>query len=158
MISDVRRAANTANAILPTYLPAALPRGSYRFCSPAGIASRTRYSYLSPRTHRHKRVHTRAGEANVVKSFRDWLNEGEEIYNTALGEFKALESQIEALEAQLAAKKAEVNQIAHVIGKPAVEGVRRVSAQLVEAEHAGSAVPAGQVARALTGRGLVGRP
>lgn len=94
----------------------------------------------------------------MTKSFRDWLAEGEEIYNTTFSEFKALESQIEALEAQLASKKAEVNQIAHVIGKPPVEGARRVTAQLLEADQAAAAhvntVPPGTVARALTGRGV----
>jgi hypothetical protein len=96
----------------------------------------------------------------MPKIFRDWLSEGEEIYNATLSEFKALEAQIEALEAQLTSKKAEVNQIAHVIGKPPAEGARRVTAQLLETEQASVAavnvVPAGNVARALTGRGLVG--
>jgi len=102
----------------------------------------------------------------VTKSFRDWLSEGEQIYATTMGEFKSLESQLEALEQQLAAKKAEVNQIAQVIGKPPVESsARRLTAQLIEAEQvasapvaAAAAVPPGNMARALSGRGsLIGR-
>ena len=97
----------------------------------------------------------------MTKSFRDWLSEGESIYSAALHEFQALEAQIESLEQQLTTKKAELNQIAHVIGKPPVEGTRRLSAQLLEAEHAASAaasaIPAGNMARALSGRGLAGR-
>jgi hypothetical protein len=90
------------------------------------------------------------------------LSEGESIYNTTLSEFQAIEAQIEALEQQLLTKKAEVNQIAHVIGKPPVEGKHRVSAQLIDAEQAASApagvvAPVGNMARALSGRGLVGR-
>jgi hypothetical protein len=101
----------------------------------------------------------------VNKSFRDWLSEGEQIYSATLNEYKALEAQLEALEKQLAAKKSEVNQIAQVIGKPPVEtNGRRLSAQLVEAEQvasapaAATAVPPGNMARALSGRGsLIGR-
>jgi len=103
----------------------------------------------------------------VTKSFRDWLSEGEQIYTSTLSEYKSLEAQLDALEQQLAAKKAEVNQIAQVIGKPPIEASsRRVSAQLVDAEHLASAqssttaatVPPGNMARALSGRGsLIGR-
>jgi hypothetical protein len=94
----------------------------------------------------------------VQKSFRDWLTEGERLYTTALNEFQALEIQIDDLEQKLAAKKAEVNQIAHVIGKPPVEGNRRLTAQLVEAEPSSMNIaPAGNIARALSGRGLGAR-
>jgi hypothetical protein len=98
----------------------------------------------------------------VNKSFRDWLSEGEQLYNASMNEFKAIESQLDALEQQLAAKKAEVNQIAQVIGKPPVESTgRRLTAQLIESEQVAStnaAVPPGNIARALSGRGsLIGR-
>ena len=65
----------------------------------------------------------------------------------------------------MAEKKAEVNEIAQVIGKPPVEGKCRVSAQLIDpgasagngngSAGAGAvgAIPAGQMARALSGRG-----
>jgi hypothetical protein len=91
----------------------------------------------------------------VSKSLQDWLAEGEHLYNETLKEFQALEAQIDELEQRLTAKKAEVNQIAQVIGKPPVEGNRRLSAQLVE-EHGPQSIPHSQatIARALTGRGL----
>ena len=92
------------------------------------------------------------------KSFRDWLGEGEALYNAALGEFNAIEAQIDELEQRLAAKKSEVNQIAHVIGKPPVEGGRRLTAQIIEPEHHSvNSAPAGNMARALSGRGMAGR-
>jgi hypothetical protein len=97
-------------------------------------------------------------ENGVQKSFRDWLSEGEHLYAGALGEYQAIEAQIENLEERLAAKKAEVNQIAHVIGKPPVEGNRRLTAQLVEGDsHNLNTAPAGNIARALSGRGLSAR-
>ena len=97
-------------------------------------------------------------EIGVQKSFRDWLSEGEHLYANALGEYQAIEAQIENLEERLAAKKAEVNQIAHVIGKPPVEGDRRLTAQLVDGDmHNVNTAPAGNIARALSGRGLSAR-
>jgi hypothetical protein len=97
-------------------------------------------------------------EHGVQKSFRDWLGEGERLYTTALNEYQSLETQIDELEQQLAAKKSEVNQIAHVIGKPPVEGARRLTAQLVEGDsHNVNTAPAGNIARALSGRGLTAR-
>jgi hypothetical protein len=97
-------------------------------------------------------------ENGVQKSFRDWLSEGERLYNTALSEYQGLETQIDDLEQKLAAKKSEVNQIAHVIGKPPVEGNRRLTAQLVEGDsHNINMAPAGNIARALSGRGISSR-
>ena len=97
-------------------------------------------------------------ENGVQKSFRDWLSEGERLYSTALSEYQGLETQIDELEQRLAAKKSEVNQIAHVIGKPPVEGNRRLTAQLVEGDaHNVNTAPAGNIARALSGRGLSAR-
>ena len=97
-------------------------------------------------------------ENGVQKSFRDWLSEGERLYSTALNEYQALEIQIDELEQRLAAKKSEVNQIAHVIGKPPVEGNRRLTAQLVEGDsHNVNVAPAGNIARALSGRGISAR-
>jgi hypothetical protein len=114
-------------------------------------------NYRAGSTRAHK-------EFSVTKSFRDWLAEGEQLYNATLSEFKAIEGQLDALEQQLAAKRAEVNQIAQVIGKPPVDSTsRRVSAQLVEPEQvasapASAALPPGNMARALSGRGnLIGR-
>ena len=88
----------------------------------------------------------------MSKSFRDWLTEGESIYSEALKEFQSLEAQIQQLEARLIEKKAEVNQIAQLIGKPPVDGARRVSAQLMEEDESRPNVAVGAVTRALTGR------
>src|SRR5579884_2093692 len=67
----------------------------------------------------------------VSMSFQQWLQQGEMIYQNALREFHAIEAQLDELEQRLVAKQAEVNQVAAVIGKPPVEGTRRVSAQIV---------------------------
>ena len=92
-----------------------------------------------------------------MKTFNEWLNEGEQLYSLAVDEFKAIEAQINDLELQLTAKKGEVNQIAQIIGKPVVEHTRRVTAEVIEATQVGSAmgaaIPIGRLARALTGRG-----
>jgi hypothetical protein len=57
-------------------------------------------------------------------NFQDWLKQGESLYQAALKEFHDYEAQLAELETRLAAKQAEVNQIAQMIGKPAVEGTR----------------------------------
>lgn len=91
----------------------------------------------------------------MTKSFKDWLTEGEQLYSATLREYQAIEAQLDELEQKLIAKKAEVNQIAQVIGKPPVESSRRLSAEIIDA-HGPSSVansPA-TIARALTGRGL----
>ena len=96
-------------------------------------------------------------------SVQQWLQQGEALYNNALNEFHDLEAQIENLEIRLVSKQAEVNQIAQVVGKPPVEGNRRLTAQLVTprtmdrsrerndsippSEH-----PSANMARALTGK------
>jgi hypothetical protein len=91
----------------------------------------------------------------VTKSLNEWLQEGEALYNAALAEYQHIESQLDELEARLTAKKAEVNQIAQVVGKPPIETSRRLTAQLVE-DHGPQSVPnsPATIARALTGRGL----
>jgi hypothetical protein len=91
-------------------------------------------------------------------AFNDWLRQGEQLYDNALKDFHMLESQLVEMEARLAAKQAEVNEIARVIGKPQVEGSRRLSAQLVSAEvievpeRVQSANSNATIARALTGK------
>jgi hypothetical protein len=95
----------------------------------------------------------------VANAFQQWLSQGEQLYAAALNDFHALEAQLDDLETKLAAKQAEVNQIAQMIGKPAIEGNRRLSAQMVPAEvidvpsrqpnHTGSSA---SIARALTGK------
>jgi len=115
----------------------------------------------------------------VLKTLQEWLSEGEQLYDAALGDYRNLENQLEELEQRLAAKLNEVNQIAQMMGKPPVEPARRPTAEIIEAPERGPAaaalshVPAaagahGQnhddrshsgsspsfIARALTGRNL----
>ena len=98
------------------------------------------------------------------KSFQDWLREGEQLYDGAISEYRRIEAQLDELEKQLAAKQAEVNQIAAIIGKEPVEGTRRLSAQIVDSHQGGGGATGGgpnaspnsaaAIARAITGRGL----
>ena len=96
----------------------------------------------------------------MASSFQEWLQQGEELYNNALREYHDIEQQLTELEARLVEKQAEVNQIAQVIGKPLVEGSRRLSAQLVNADVVDviptdrPATPGSNanIARALTGK------
>ena len=94
-------------------------------------------------------------DQNGSKSFKDWLLEGENLYNAAMKEYQAIEAQLDELEQQLVAKRAEVNQIASVIGKPPVESSRRPAVEIIDA-HSHNSVPnsPATIARALTGRGL----
>ena len=64
-------------------------------------------------------------------SFQQWLQHGEMLYQSAMQEYHALESQLDDLERRLAAKQTELNQVAQMMGKPPVDGNRRVSAQIV---------------------------
>jgi chromosome segregation ATPase len=98
------------------------------------------------------------GGSEQVKTFKDWLSEGDQLYQQAMQEYQALEAQIEDLEKKLAIKKDEVNQIAGVIGKQPVESQRRLTAELID-NHGSGSVPnsPATIARALTGRGLGGR-
>ena len=109
----------------------------------------------------------------MPKTFRDWMTEGEELYSAAMREYEQLQSQLQTLQSQLAAKKEEVNQIAVVIGKPPVDNDelarielpktepksadrdRKPVVQIVDREAPGS-IPASRntIAQALTGRGL----
>jgi hypothetical protein len=57
-------------------------------------------------------------------NIQDWLKQGESLYQAALKEFHDFETQLAELETRLAAKQAEVNQIAQMIGKPMVESSR----------------------------------
>jgi ferritin-like metal-binding protein YciE len=95
----------------------------------------------------------------VASSFQEWLQQGENLYNSALRDYHDMEQQLVELESRLTEKQNEVNQIAQVIGKPIVEGNRRLSAQLVSAEvvdvpdrnHPPASSNA-NIARALTGK------
>jgi seryl-tRNA synthetase len=94
-------------------------------------------------------------EAVVAKSIADWIQEGEELYESALKQFEEMDTRLRQLEKQLAQKQDEVNQIAQVIGKPLVEGNRRLTAQLVD-DHGPLSVPNSSttIARALSGRNI----
>ena len=99
------------------------------------------------------------GEHVVANSFQEWLQQGENLYNSAIREYHDIEHQLGELEARLVEKQNEVNQIAQVIGKPLVEGSRRLSAQLVTTDiveaHADRPPTPGSnanIARALTGK------
>lgn len=96
----------------------------------------------------------------MQKSFKEWLAEGEQIYAEALREYQSLQLQMEELEKRLTAKKIELDDIARVTGKPPVDGVKKLSAQLVEEQPpviGSGPVPAGTMARALSGRGILSR-
>src|SRR3982750_3310147 len=63
-----------------------------------------------------------------------WLQQGEQLYAAALEEYRQLEAQLGDLEAKLADKQAEVNQIAEKLGKPHLDGApggRRATTDLV---------------------------
>jgi hypothetical protein len=94
-------------------------------------------------------------EVAVAKSIAEWIREGEVLYETALKEFEEMDARIQQLEKQLSQKQDEVNQIAQVIGKPLVEGNRRLTAQLVD-DHGPLSVPNSSttIARALSGRNI----
>jgi hypothetical protein len=65
------------------------------------------------------------------KSVQDWLKEGEELFNDSLAEIHELETQLAALEEKLAAKQGEVNKLAGIIGRPAVEGRKVLKAEII---------------------------
>ena len=93
------------------------------------------------------------GESELAapKSFQQWLAQGEMLYATLTREYQALEAQVTELEGRLVSKQAEVNQLAQIIRKPAIEG-RRLSAQLVTSYAPDAPPVAPQIARALAGK------
>jgi len=90
---------------------------------------------------------------SVNRNFKDWIAEGDVMYQNAMGEYRELESQIEELERKLILKRDEVNEIARVVGKEALDGGKKLSAEIVDRGHVNS-VPnsANTIARAITGR------
>ena len=89
----------------------------------------------------------------MPNSFHEWLQQGEDLYNAAMRDYRDMEQQIGELEARLVDKQNEVNQIAQVIGKPPVEGNRRASTLLLApAERTGTTGSNANIARALTGK------
>jgi hypothetical protein len=82
------------------------------------------------------------------------MREGEEIYAGTLKEYQDLEAQLADLEQRLQAKQSEVNQIAQIIGKPPVEGSRRLSAELIDSHNFAVPNSPSTIARALAGKGF----
>lgn len=91
----------------------------------------------------------------MSKSIKDWLAEGETIYNAALEEYQALEAQIIEMENKLALKREEVNIIAEKLGKGPVDTARRLNPEVID-RGAPNSVPnsPNTIARALQGRGF----
>ena len=91
------------------------------------------------------------GSEPAPKSLQQWLAQGEMLYTAALKECQSIEAQILELESRLAARHSEVNQIARLIGKPPLEGTRRLSAQIATAYPQEPSRNTAQIARALSG-------
>ena len=87
----------------------------------------------------------------MLKTLQEWLQEGEQLYDAALNDYRNLESQLEDLEQRLAAKLHEVNQIAQMMGKPAMEPSKRLSAQIIEAPAGNGAAAHNHALPAVTG-------
>jgi molecular chaperone GrpE (heat shock protein) len=109
-------------------------------------------------------VETSTVAQSSSSSLQAWLQQGEQLYAAALDEYRQLEAQLGELEARLADKQAEVNQIAEKLGKPSLDGVpaarRPASTELVPAavveelqpSRASTSNSNANIARALTGR------
>jgi hypothetical protein len=92
--------------------------------------------------------------ASMAKNIQDWIHEGEELHTVAVGELGELDKQLSELEQKRAAKLAEVNQIAGILGKPPAETVRRVAAYVADDHPATTDNASATIARALAGKGL----
>jgi hypothetical protein len=93
------------------------------------------------------------GHAPTSSAIQQWLLQGETLYESAMSDYRGIETQLVDLEAKLAEKRMEVNQIAHLIGKPPAEGSRRLTAQLVEErDRSATAGATTHIARALAGK------
>jgi hypothetical protein len=93
--------------------------------------------------------------AFMAKSIQEWIHEGEELHSIAVGELGDLDKQLAELEQRRAAKLAEVNQIAGILGKPPAETVRRVAAFVADdRDPTTSDNASATIARALAGKGL----
>ncbi|HZL36470.1 MAG TPA: hypothetical protein VFC78_14220 [Tepidisphaeraceae bacterium] len=98
----------------------------------------------------------------MSSSLQEWLDQGELLYQNALREFHALESQLDAVGQQLSARQAEVNQIAAIIGKPKVEAARAAPTPVITSIAAAPVIEErlcaptftnnANIARALAGR------
>jgi hypothetical protein len=94
-----------------------------------------------------------AMEKPVGKSVREWLAEGEALYQASMQEYQDLQEQLADLEAKIEAKREEINQVAHVVGKPPLDPVKKPnSVQIIERDL--QSMTRNTVTKALTGRGL----
>lgn len=71
-----------------------------------------------------------ASQASSTTPFQQWLTAGESLYTSLLQEFQSMQAKLSEMESYLQQKGAEVNQMAHVLGKPAVPSTR-LAAELV---------------------------
>jgi hypothetical protein len=91
-------------------------------------------------------------------SFQQWLQHGEVVYQNAVQEYQALQTQMEELERRLTSKQAELNQISSILNKPPVEPARRSPSQSTTApisfSNDNGGIPGGidSIARAPVGR------
>src|SRR5208283_334832 len=61
------------------------------------------------------------------KTITDWLSEGESLYAAAVAEHQQIQQEVDEMERKLEAKRHEINQLAHVLGKAPIEGSHRVA-------------------------------
>lgn len=95
----------------------------------------------------------------MAKNLSEWLQEGQQLYDTAIEEYRTLEEQAQEIQEKLAAKRLEVNQIAKVVNKPSVDDTRAAAAgngvDVVDPSAPGSTpFTRNSIARALTGQPL----
>jgi hypothetical protein len=94
-------------------------------------------------------------------TLQQWLQQGELLHETALQEYRALESQLDDVQRRLAAKRSEVNQIAAMLGKANTDGNRQVTAQIItpqatlqDTDRVLAKGTTATIARALTGKAV----
>ena len=54
----------------------------------------------------------------MAKSLADWLQEGDEVYQATVEEYRQLEEQLRELATRWRTKKAEIDKLAGILGKP----------------------------------------
>ena len=69
-------------------------------------------------------------QSQLPASIQQWLSQGETLYSGMVKEFQTLQDKMAELETSLQHKASEVNQIAQVLGKPAVQS-SKLAAELV---------------------------
>ena len=75
-------------------------------------------------------------------SFQQWIQQGESLYQAAIKEMQSLQSELEEVQARLASKQTEVNQMAQLLGKAPPKAARSLLATaIVCAPIAPAAIP-----------------